>query len=225
MTKSNSKTPLVFRIGLALLCAMILSTHLMGNLYARYSTTAVGSDRARVAKFAGGTVTLDSDALNNQMISGNQIIIWSGNNDAYHALIATFTLTFDACEVTREYSFSASCKDTATKCTFVCPSASNFFKLDGENYTAVDISKIDSSLTEVEQEKVYYRIGSSGSWTSGKLSDNKLTISDPSFTISAEKEAQQTIQILFFVNAAHSATTDFSDTLSFDYALNCSQVD
>lgn len=51
MTQSNSKTPLVFRIGLALLCAMILSTHLMGNLYARYSTTAVGSDSARVAKF------------------------------------------------------------------------------------------------------------------------------------------------------------------------------
>ena len=51
MTKSNSKTPWVFRLGVALLCAMLITTHMMGNLYARYSTTATGGDGARVAKF------------------------------------------------------------------------------------------------------------------------------------------------------------------------------
>ena len=51
MAKSNQKTPVVFRLGIILLCCMLFSTYLMGNLYARYTTTASGSDSARVAKF------------------------------------------------------------------------------------------------------------------------------------------------------------------------------
>lgn len=35
-----------------LLCLTLLSTHLVGGLYARYTTTASGSDGARVAKFS-----------------------------------------------------------------------------------------------------------------------------------------------------------------------------
>ena len=52
MKKSNKvKTPLVFRLSLVLLCAMLFTSHMMGGLYARYTTTATGSDSARVAKF------------------------------------------------------------------------------------------------------------------------------------------------------------------------------
>ncbi len=52
MRRSNKvKTPLVFRIGVALLCAMMLSCHMMRGLYARYFTTATGSDTASVAIF------------------------------------------------------------------------------------------------------------------------------------------------------------------------------
>ncbi|MBQ4136540.1 MAG: hypothetical protein IJD67_00375 [Clostridia bacterium] len=52
MKKSNKvKTPLVFRLSLVLLCAMFFTSHMMGGLYARYTTTATGSDSARVAKF------------------------------------------------------------------------------------------------------------------------------------------------------------------------------
>lgn len=52
MKQQNKKTPLVFRVGLALLCAIILSIHLMGGIYARYSTSDSASDRARVAIFS-----------------------------------------------------------------------------------------------------------------------------------------------------------------------------
>lgn len=52
MKQLNMKTPLVFRLGVVLLCVMLMSTHLTGNLYARYSTTATGSDSARVARFS-----------------------------------------------------------------------------------------------------------------------------------------------------------------------------
>lgn len=51
MKQSNIKTPLIFRIGVVLLCAMLLSCHMMSGLYARYSATVMDSDNARVAKF------------------------------------------------------------------------------------------------------------------------------------------------------------------------------
>ena len=60
-SQSNIKTPLVFRLGVALLCAMLVTSHLMGGLYAEYTTSATGSDSARVAKFSFG----DGDWINN----------------------------------------------------------------------------------------------------------------------------------------------------------------
>ena len=51
MKQSNKKTPFVFKLGIVLLCALLFSFHLTGGLYARYTTSAGGSDGARVAKF------------------------------------------------------------------------------------------------------------------------------------------------------------------------------
>lgn len=51
MKKLNSRTPVVFHVGLVLLCMVLFSTYLTGGLYARYVTTSSGSDSARVAKF------------------------------------------------------------------------------------------------------------------------------------------------------------------------------
>lgn len=62
MAKSNQKTPVVFRLGIILLCCMLFTTYLMGNLYARYTTTASGSDSARVAKFKVGSTFTDEDS-------------------------------------------------------------------------------------------------------------------------------------------------------------------
>jgi len=47
----NIKTPLVFKLGVVLLVVLMLTFHMTGGLYARYSTTASGGDSARVAKF------------------------------------------------------------------------------------------------------------------------------------------------------------------------------
>lgn len=60
MIQQNMKTPLVFRIGVVLLCALLCSVHLMGGLYARYSTSVSGGDGARVAVF--GVVCSSNDA-------------------------------------------------------------------------------------------------------------------------------------------------------------------
>ena len=51
MKELNRKTPLVFKIGVLLLCAMLITSYMMSDLYARYTVTAFASDSARVAKF------------------------------------------------------------------------------------------------------------------------------------------------------------------------------
>ena len=51
MKQSNKQTPFMFRLSLGIFCAVLLSISLMGGLYARYVTTASGSNSARVAKF------------------------------------------------------------------------------------------------------------------------------------------------------------------------------
>ena len=51
MKQSNIKIPLVFRLGVALLCVMLVTFSMVSGLYARYSSTATGEAGASVAKF------------------------------------------------------------------------------------------------------------------------------------------------------------------------------
>ena len=52
MRKSNIKTPILFRVGVAMLCAVLFSSYMMSGLYARYSSNVTGSATAQVAKFS-----------------------------------------------------------------------------------------------------------------------------------------------------------------------------
>ena len=51
MIKPNKKIPLIFRLGIALLCAFFVTSYMMSGLYARYFTTDSAGDGARVARF------------------------------------------------------------------------------------------------------------------------------------------------------------------------------
>lgn len=63
MQKMTKKTPLVFHIGIALLCLVLFSAHLTSGLYARYTSEASSQDSARVAKF-DVTNSVDSQNAN-----------------------------------------------------------------------------------------------------------------------------------------------------------------
>lgn len=52
MKKTNIKTPIVFRISLVLLCMLLITSYMMGGLYAKYATSATGTDGTRVARFS-----------------------------------------------------------------------------------------------------------------------------------------------------------------------------
>ena len=51
MKKFNNKAPIVFYVSMLLLCAVLISAYMTGDLYASYATYAFGGDSARVAKF------------------------------------------------------------------------------------------------------------------------------------------------------------------------------
>ena len=52
MKQKNNKTPLIFKLGVGVLFALLLSVYFSNGLYARYSTAVVNSDSARVAVFS-----------------------------------------------------------------------------------------------------------------------------------------------------------------------------
>ncbi len=51
MCRNNGKVNIALFAAAVLLCLTLFTTHLTSGLYARYTTTASGSDSARVAKF------------------------------------------------------------------------------------------------------------------------------------------------------------------------------
>lgn len=160
MTKSNHKTPWVFRLGVSLLCALLLTTYWMGNLYARYSTTASGGDSARVAKFAGGTIeVLQEENTINQVFQFNAAIA----NGSYCIVEASFKVNFQQAEVARKYSIELTlvrtgAVDIATSekdygPTFVCPNS--YYLVDGTTNTASKVPVIpDGAVYNINDDSM-----------------------------------------------------------------------
>lgn len=77
--KRNGRTPIIFYVGVALLCALLVTSHMMGGLYARYTSGAEGASSARVAKFAftdnWGTQTQSIPLSGAALIPGKEITV------------------------------------------------------------------------------------------------------------------------------------------------------
>ncbi len=72
MERKNKKTPLVFRVGVILLCFALVSFHMVSNgLYARYSTNAGGSVGTKIA-YAVVEVSYEESDGENVIGSGEQ---------------------------------------------------------------------------------------------------------------------------------------------------------
>lgn len=70
MRQQNIKAPIAFRLGLILLCLLLVTVYMMSGIYAKYSSTEQASSSARVAMFKftdnldTQSTTLLSDATN-----------------------------------------------------------------------------------------------------------------------------------------------------------------
>ena len=78
-------------IGLLVTCLVLLSFHLMTGLYAKYSSTATGSDSARVAKF---DVSSNYDAENKILTITNDSEVTVSYKISYSGLPTGATLKF-----------------------------------------------------------------------------------------------------------------------------------
>lgn len=99
MREKYRKTPLVFQIGVVLFCAMMVSFHMMGGLYARYSAAAIGDSSARAAK-------IDCTVSYTPQTFGDKTII----KDTYYAIVSEFTV-YNSGEVAYNYTLTLSGSD------------------------------------------------------------------------------------------------------------------
>lgn len=98
-SKPRHPGSMMMRVAGALLCLVMLSTHLMGGLYARYTSGGWAEDEARVAKFEV-EVTGASDNLDPNKIEAFYTKSGEGNN--------TYTITVaNNSEVDVRYTLSA----------------------------------------------------------------------------------------------------------------------
>ena len=77
MKQSNIKTPLVFRIGVALLCAILTTSHMMGGLYARYHSGVTGNAAGSVAKFSVSCFSSDDNITKTLEIGSEETVTYS----------------------------------------------------------------------------------------------------------------------------------------------------
>lgn len=101
MQKYRKREKFVLSTAALLLCLVIVSVYMIGNLYARYKTQTSGNDSARVAKFTITEQEAEDQTLLKEPIN---ISLAPGESETY-----TITVQSES-EVAVEYSIKAECE-------------------------------------------------------------------------------------------------------------------
>lgn len=204
MRKSNIKTPILFRVGVAMLCAVLFSSYMMSGLYARYSSNVTGSATAQVAKIS---YKITPDVTNKELSPSSHPL---DSNDIPEncnivAIEEEFTIENDG-DVAYDYALVLTLTDKST----------------GEalpEYTLTSISGTAFLLTgetkTFEAGKFYYYIG------------DKL-YSEASPTLSGTLGIGQTMKykIIYFIDLQSTGETElFNKYQVLNYSITCTQID
>lgn len=200
MKQSNIKTPLVFRIGVALLCAILITSHMMGGLYARYSAAATGTSSARVAKISykfepeltNGKLFVSSCPLDMNDVPSDCNIV---------AVEESFTLINDG-EVAYDYVLKLNL-------TYENVALTDYSLTSLSNSAWVASTKLK---TPFETGKFYY-------YTSDY--SNLESASEPILTGTLGIGEKVTYKILYFINAD---TAEFNQKNVLGYNITCTQI-
>lgn len=249
MRQSNRKAPLVFRVGVALLCAMFITTNMMSGLYARYSSTVTGSASARVAKF---------DCEVNYRTNGYGGDEMKLNQDIY-AVIEEFQV-LNSGEVSLKYDMEIKLslyradatfmdgEDAPLYCTIAVPSDYNVNYLyhirhKSLNTTDGEIAKVScseilnsklhtseetnntNSITEFTTGNIYYAVSDDGKSYTWYCKDN---ISDDTLLLEGELAVSKAhyYKVLYFIDLRNASSFEMEDIeLSLVYQMNCEQID
>lgn len=110
---------IMMRLTAVLVCLVLVSFHLMTGLYARYSSTATGSDSARVAKFdvdVSGALE-KSDIVCTAMPSGNSTYTVTIKNQSEVAVHYQLSVEITGNSTGVNHSFSEASGDLAVGAT------------------------------------------------------------------------------------------------------------
>lgn len=77
MKQSNIKAPLIFRIGLALLFALLITSYMMGGLYAKYIASDSASDSAYIATFGISCSSSDANTTKTLEIGSEETVTYT----------------------------------------------------------------------------------------------------------------------------------------------------
>lgn len=209
MRKSNIKTPLIFRIALILLCVMLLTFSMMGDLYARYVSIFSGDSSTNVAQISykiTPLVTNNQDNLSVHQIDVNTI----PPGCKAIAIEETFTLENDG-DVSYDYELILSLKDQ-----------------NGNNLSAISLITFDTKAWvppykgESEKEltllnnKFYYSLDSGATW---------LYSDSPTLKGTLKYGESVTYTILYFIDFSTESNDEMMKKNVLKYNITCSQID
>ena len=145
MKQSNMKTPLVFRIGVALLFALVITCNMMGGLYARYLTRAEGNNTVKVAVF---------DVVCSSSDDGSSKELEIGSTDT---VTYTFTVQNNS-DVSIQYTIELSGVPSGVT---VSGNSDTFSLGYGESRSHTLTFSVSDSATEVTNQKISVSVNAS----------------------------------------------------------------
>ena len=231
---NKEKTPIVFRVGVVLLCAMLITTSMMGGLYARYTTTVTGSATARVAKI--------DCAVNYEFSGYGDLGEIDGDGNLVYAVIEEFSVE-NTGEVTYTYDLKLKFSKDVALASYEVPVSVNGITLyapkdvnsvtyvyhpssdstSGATATKTTSELTDGKYTEFEQGKVYYAYSTEGTfytWTYAILTEEELSVSLQ--TLSAGQKYYY--KIIYFIKPAPGVNLTQQQMTLF-YNIICTQLD
>jgi hypothetical protein len=209
MGKSNIKTPILFRVGVAMLCAVLFSSYMMSGLYARYSSNVTGSATAQVAKFS---YKIFANGSEHSIPANISDII--GNGGAVFAVEESFTIENDG-EVSFEYDVNLSITDKQGDAV----DGYTLGAISEEVYMLSSNSKVD--LPNYVENRLYYKLEGDTEWR---------VVEGSSISDILKFGSSHTYTVLYFIDLTTSdsglpSDTRLNESIDLKYDVTCTQVD
>ncbi len=102
----------VWRVAIILICLVLITSAYFSSIAARYASEKTTNPQANVAKFHGGSVTYIEFSA--KMVNATEDV-------KYYAFEAEIKLTFEACDVDRDFKFALYLDSTGSISTIPCP--------------------------------------------------------------------------------------------------------
>ena len=210
MKQWNIKTPLVFRLGVVMLCMLIISLNMIGNLYARYTTSVTGSASAQVARIS---YYIDEKASTHTFANATL------HTGAIFAVEETFTIENDG-DVSYEYSLDLSLTDAEGN------GISGYTLLVPGVGSTIEIHTLKAGGSIVEEDapvgQFYCQRLAAGEW-------EDVSSNTPHISASLAIGEVHTYQIRYYVdmrqNDGGDSDVNFGIPAHLNYNITCTQID